>query len=309
MVRDPANGWLVTAPSNSPENAFRLPNGKNAHVCIAPTIDNEIIRELFRDVIEASDKLKMDGAFREQLVQAGNQLPPDQIGKDGRLMEWLQEYPEVEVHHRHVSHLWGFYPGSNITLSGTPALAKAVAASLETRGDMGTGWSLAWKINLWARLGEGNHAFALLKDLLRPVYGTKVNMVDGGGTYPNLFCAHPPFQIDGNFGGCAGIAEMLIQSHAGYIELLPALPDAWASGSFTGLCVRGGAEVSARWTAHRLAAVTLKATATGHFKMKIPAYVGKIKLQMRGKVTYPHPSDGFMDIFLHKGEGASILFL
>jgi len=303
MVKDPNNGWLVTAPSNSPENGFRLPNGKTAHVCIAPTIDNEIIRELFRDVIEASD----DPALQQQLTEAARLLPPDQVGKDGRLQEWLTDYPEVEPHHRHVSHLWGLYPGTEISLTGTPDLAKAVAASLKGRGDLGTGWSLAWKMNLWARLGEGNHAFKLLQDLLRPIYGTRINMVDGGGTYPNLFCGHPPYQIDGNFGGTAGIAEMLIQSNAGYIDVLPAIPDVWKDGSFTGLCVRGGAEVSARWKDHVITSIVIEATATGHFKLKTPAHVTRMQLKEGSKVTYLNRPGDYIDLFLQKGEQAAIL--
>lgn len=271
MVRDPDKGWLVTAPSNSPENAFRLPDGKTAHVCVAPTIDNEIIGELFRDVVEAGERLRIDAEFRQRVAAAAGLLPPDQVARDGRLQEWLKDYPEVEPHHRHVSHLWGLYPGTEISPAGEPALARAAAASLEGRGDMGTGWSLAWKMNLWARLGEGDRAFRLLQDLLRPTGATAVNMVDGGGTYPNLFCGHPPFQIDGNFGGCAGIAEMLLQSNAGYIELLPAIPDVWKDGSFTGLCARGGAVVSARWKDHRITTVGITATATGHVRLKTPA--------------------------------------
>jgi alpha-L-fucosidase 2 len=307
MVTDPNNGWLVTAPSNSPENGFLLPNGKIAHVCVAPTIDNEIIRELFRDVIEASDRLQTDTALRRQLSAAIRRLPPDQIGKDGRLQEWLTEYPETEPHHRHVSHLWGLYPGTEISLAGTPDLAKAVTASLLGRGDLGTGWSLAWKINLWARLGKGDHAFRLLQDLLRPIYDTGVNMVDGGGTYANLFCGHPPYQIDGNFGGTAGIAEMLIQSNAGYIDLLPAIPDAWKDGSFTGLCVRGGAEVSARWKDHVITSIRVKATAAGHFKLKTPAHVTRMQWKKGGKIRDLNRVGDYIDLFLQEGEQVSLL--
>ncbi|MEO8962548.1 MAG: glycoside hydrolase family 95 protein, partial [Ginsengibacter sp.] len=308
LVKDPNNGWLVTAPSNSPENAFRLSNGKEVHVCAGPTIDNQIIRELFSHVIEASKTLKKDDTFRQQLVTAKKQLPPNQIDSNGRLMEWLQPYEETEPQHRHLSPLWGMYPGNEISVQVTAQLAEAAKALLIRRGDISTGWSLAWKINLWARLKDGNHAFGLLKDLLRPTSQKGFNMVNGGGTYPNLFDAHPPFQIDGNFGGTAGIAEMLLQSQKGYIDFLPALPDQWADGNFDGLCVRGGGEVNLKWKDHQIKSSEITATGSNHFKIKIPEYVKQVRLQYRNKITMLHPSDGFINVTLLKGERAIVQY-
>ena len=309
MVKDPSNGWLVTAPSNSPENAFRMSDGKTAHVCAGPTIDNQIIRALFAHVISASSLLKKDDNLRQQLTAAVKQLPPNQVDENGRLMEWLQPYEEVEPHHRHVSPLWGMYPGNEITGSHTPAIANAAKALLIQRGDISTGWSLAWKINLWARLKDGNHAFSLIKDLLRPTAQKGFNMVNGGGTYPNLFDAHPPFQIDGNFGGSAGIAEMLLQSHAGYIDLLPALPDQWPDGSFTGLCARGGATIDAQWKDLKIQSVEITATASNDFKIRIPGYIKKVKLQRGNKMTVIPAGHEYMHIPLKKGENAKIVFM
>ncbi|MBX6381046.1 MAG: glycoside hydrolase family 95 protein [Thermoflavifilum aggregans] len=309
LVKDPNNGWLVTAPSNSPENAFRLPNGKVAHVCAGPTIDNQIIRELFTHVIDASGVLGKDNILSKRLSAAKEQLPPNQIGPEGRLMEWLKPYEEVEPHHRHVSPLWGMYPGNEISLAATPEIAQAAEKLLIRRGDISTGWSIAWKINLWARLHDGNHCFKLLRDLLRPTGQTGFNMSDGGGVYPNLFNAHPPFQIDGNFGGTAGIAEMLVQSQNGYIEFLPALPDQWPDGSFAGLCVRGGGVVSASWTNKELQSATLEATVNYQFGIQIPdSLKGKLKLTVGGKTVRPVFRGNRLELKLKKGEKAELKF-
>jgi alpha-L-fucosidase 2 len=305
LVKEPSHGWLVTAPSNSPENAFVLPDGRKANVCEGPTMDNQIVRYLFNATAAACDRLRIDNGFKRSLQKALSQLPPNQIGKDGRLMEWLKEYPEAEPHHRHVSHLWGVYPASQIN-TGTTALANAARASLEGRGDEGTGWSLAWKINLWARLKNGDHAFLILRRLLKPVRDTKMNMSNGGGTYANLFCAHPPFQIDGNFGGTAGIAEMLLQSQDQVIELLPALPQAWSAGSFAGLCVRGGAMVSAKWTASQVREATITATNANVFVIKKPAAVKKIRLTQNNKISYT--SNDTLRVNMHPGETVKLFF-
>ncbi|MCO5945440.1 glycoside hydrolase family 95 protein [Mucilaginibacter flavidus] len=257
------DGYLVTAPSVSPENAFFDDKGKKASVSIATTMDMSIIRDLFANVIAAANELGDDKAFRDTIIAKQAKLYPFHIGKKGNLQEWYKDWEDPEPHHRHVSHLFGLFPGNQISPVNTPELTAAAKKTLELRGDEGTGWSLAWKINFWARLLDGNHSYKMIKDLLRAtaVSGTKYS--GGGGSYINLFDAHPPFQIDGNFGGVSGMAEMLLQSQNNEINMLPALPDAWATGEISGLKARGNFEVSMRWKDMKLTSASVLAVVGG----------------------------------------------
>ncbi|MDR1356464.1 MAG: glycoside hydrolase family 95 protein [Tannerellaceae bacterium] len=309
LVEDPRSGYLVTAPTTSPENAF-LFKDKTVSVSAGSTMDNQIVRELFDNTIEAASILAVDTALAGELSAKRARLMPTTIDEDGRIMEWLEPFTEAEPHHRHVSHLYGLYPGNEITVDGTPDLAQAARRTLEARGDKSTGWSMAWKINFWARLHDGEHAYKLLCDLLAPslVRESGAYRLRGGGTAPNLLCMHPPFQIDGNFGSCAGIAEMLLQSSRGSIELLPAIPEGWKDGSFYGLRTPGGGEVSAVWKDGRLSEVALNATAPYVYRIKLPAGSDEVGIQINQTPASLPVIDGALVISMQAGDSLSLSF-
>lgn len=281
QIKDPKTGWLVTSPSVSPENTFYLPNGKTASISMGPTIDNQIVRELFTNVITASKLLNKDAAFRKELeIQLKSVPPAGIISKDGRIQEWLEDYKETDPQHRHISHLYGLYPASLITPAKTPELAEAAKKTLEVRADDGPGWTIAYKQLFWARLLDGNRAFKLLKEILKPTHDTNINYGAGGGVYPNMLSAGPPFQIDGNFGATAGIAEMLLQSHDDFIDLLPAIPDAWkAYGNIKGLKARGNFTVDMTWKDGQISHYRIASPKPQKVKVKVNGLIKEVLSQ------------------------------
>lgn len=269
LVQD-KNGSLVSCPSYSPEHGG---------ISGGAAMDHEIAWDLLNNCIQACEALGIDDEFKQRaLVVRGKILPP-QIGRWGQLQEWKEDVDDPNDSHRHVSHLFALYPGKQITIEHTPELAEAAKISLNGRGDGGTGWSLAWKVNFWARLKDGDHAYKLFRRLLRPVINQGTDMVNGGGSYPNLLCAHPPFQLDGNMGGCAGIAEMLLQSHDGSIELLPALPESWKNGEVKGLVARGGFVVDIKWENNTLISAKVRSRMGGMSTIKYKDKSSGITLQ------------------------------
>jgi alpha-L-fucosidase 2 len=297
---DDGHGHLVTGPSISPENSYKMADGKTARLTMGPYMDTEIAYALFSRVLDAAKTLGIDEAFAKRIEDARGRLEPFRVGKHGQLQEWLEDYDEAEPGHRHISHLFALYPGNQITLRGTPDLAKAARTSLERRlaaGGGGTGWSRAWVVNVWARLEEGDLAW------------DSVNVLLAKSTLPNMFDTHPPFQIDGNFGGTAGMAEMLLQSHAGEISLLPALPKAWPEGSIRGLRARGAVEVGIDWAAGKPKAATLRPDVSGEYRIRTP------KMQRVGRVTADGKDvalkegvDGVVSVALERGNVYEIAF-
>ena len=308
LVEEPEHGWLVVVPSISPENA---PAQTRSSIAAGVTMDNQLVFDLFSRTAETAKILDTDEELVAELEAALERLPPMQIGSWGQLQEWMQDWDNPNDNHRHVSHLYGLYPSNQISPYQTPELFSAAKTSLVARGDESTGWSMGWKVNLWARLLDGNHAYKLITDQLKPVAGAGRRM--SGGTYPNLFDAHPPFQIDGNFGCTAGIAEMFMQSHDGAIHLLPALPDAWVNGSIDGLKARGGFEVDVDWTNGQLTQTTIKSSLGGNCRIR--SYFplsGEGLVEANGENDNPfyaipdikkpliHAEDGVTDLSLRK---------
>jgi len=277
----PGAGKLVSAPSHSPENSFRKADGSESMLTYAATMDLEICHDLLRNCIDASSILDVDSGFRKRCEDALARLAPLQVSRrTGRLQEWIEDYDEPEPQHRHTSHLFGLHPGRQITRTATPPLFEAAKRSLIARGDSGTGWSMAWKVNFWARFGDGDHAFLVLRNLLERC------------TLPNLFDDHPPFQIDGNLGACAGIAEMLLQSHAGELHLLPALPSAWSEGEVRGLRARGGFTVNIRWLRGRLVEAAIQSSRPETVRIRYRERVRELAMRAGEQVTIRPASFG-----------------
>jgi len=296
---DDGQGHLISGPSISPENTYVLPSGEKGRLCLAPTMDTQIARALFTRVIKSTQLLGIDAPFRAKVEAALKRLPEPAIGKRGQLQEWQVDYDEAEPGHRHVSHLFGLYPDDQITLRGTPALAQAARRTLEGRlkaGSGHTGWSRAWIINFWARFEEGDTAHDNLVALLAK------------STKPNLFDSHPPFQIDGNFGGAAGMIEMLMQSHGGELHLLPALPQAWPAGQVKGLKARGAVELDLAWAAGKATALTLRPQFAGPQTLRLPKGQKVAAVTAAGKPLPFTQAEGVARLNLPAGSAVQVKF-
>ena len=294
-----SKGRLVSGPSVSPENRYRLPNGQVGILCMGPSMDHQIIAGLFAQTVRASQILGVDADLRARIEAAHARLPRPEIGRHGQIMEWSEDYEEPEPGHRHISQLFALHPGDQISVRKTPELAHAARATIERRlkhGGGHTGWSRAWIINFWARLEDGDRAHENVVALLAK------------STLPNLWDLHPPFQIDGNFGGAAGIAEMLLQSHAGELSLLPALPGAWADGAFTAFRARGGVEVDLTWRKGRADAATLRATHDGTHRIRLPHGQRVAAVTAGGRAMTFAMRDGAAELAIRAGQTYQLTF-